>query len=83
MAKKKPAKRRGVVASARLAKKTVDALFVNGRGEQATQLVLQLPDGRYGGGWGPEPMFDRVQEALAKSYEAGYRKGFKEAADLY
>lgn len=45
-----------------IAERIRDAIMTNGNGDEAERLVLELPGGRDGGGWG--------REALAKQIEA-------------
>ena len=48
-----------------------EELFRNGFGEEAKRLVLELDDGRDGGGWSKKAAIDRIEAALrAYSKEA-------------
>jgi hypothetical protein len=47
-----------------VAQQIVDDLFRNGVGEQAVRLMLVLPDGRDGGGWGRRPAQDQIERIL-------------------
>ena len=40
-------------------------LFTNGDGSRARRLVLELPNGRDGGGWSEAPAADRIARTLA------------------
>lgn len=42
----------------------IDRLFVNGSGERAARLVLELPGGRDGGGWCERAVRDQIRAAL-------------------
>jgi hypothetical protein len=50
----------------RLAHEIAGVLFVNGAGEQADRLVLELPGKRAGGGWCYQAVVDRAKEVLEK-----------------
>lgn len=50
-----------------LARKIAADLFTNGAGEHARRLVLELEDGRNGGGWGELPAADRIAGVLARA----------------
>lgn len=39
-------------------------LFTNIAGQVAERLVLELPDGREGGGWGLEPAIRQIEKIL-------------------
>ena len=41
-------------------------LFINGSGQEAIRLRLELPDGEYGGGWGQQPVIDLITEILLR-----------------
>ena len=47
-----------------LAEEIVEALFTNVQGEKAKRLVLELEDGRDGGGWGRDPVRDVILRHL-------------------
>lgn len=47
-----------------LAEKVGAALFVNGNGDEAQRLVLELSNGRYGGGWSRNPACDAIDRVL-------------------
>ena len=47
-----------------LAEWIVSDLFTNGVGQKAKRLVLELEDGRDGGGWGRGPAKDRIETIL-------------------
>jgi hypothetical protein len=49
-----------------LAEEITDRLFTNGANEKARRLVLELKDGRNGGGWGREPVRDMILDVLRK-----------------
>jgi hypothetical protein len=44
----------------------VERLFTNGAKETARRLVLELENGRNGGGWGKEPVRDLILDVLKK-----------------
>lgn len=48
----------------KLANEIVEYLFSNGVGKRARRLVLELTDGRNGGGWGKEPMRDAIIDKI-------------------
>ena len=50
----------------KIAQEIADDLFTNGFGEKASRLVLELADGRDGGGWGKKPAIDRIKDILKK-----------------
>lgn len=43
-----------------LADEIVEALFVNGAGQKGKRLILELEDGRDGGGWSKGPVRDVI-----------------------
>lgn len=43
-----------------LADEIVKTLFVNGAGQKAKRLVLELEDGKDGGGWGKKSVRDVI-----------------------
>ena len=47
-----------------VAEQIVTRLFTNGAGQDAKRLVLELEDGRDGGGWGREPVRDVIVNVL-------------------
>ena len=47
-----------------VAESIVDDLMTNGNGDKADRLVLELPDGRDGGGWSRSAAIDRVAKIL-------------------
>ena len=47
-----------------IAVRIAEELFTNGQGEEAVRLRLELPDGRYGGGWGQKPVIDKITDVL-------------------
>lgn len=49
-----------------IAKRIAKHLFTNGANERATRLVLQLPDGRDGGGWCEKAVRDSIARMLAE-----------------
>lgn len=44
-----------------------EELFINGAGEKAKRLVLELEDGSNGGGWGKKPMIDIILKHLKRT----------------
>lgn len=60
----KPGSSATVVERRALAEHVVDTLCCNGAGERASRLVLELPDGRDGGGWGRLAAIDAVAKVL-------------------
>lgn len=54
-----------------------EQLLTNGGGEVAERLVLMLPDGRDGGGWGAAPLVDRVLTLVRE----GRAQALEEAAE--
>lgn len=48
----------------KLAKLVARTLFTNGSGERAARLVLELSDGRDGGGWNERAVRLRIYEKL-------------------
>ena len=48
----------------RKADQIVTLLFTNAAGQEAKRLVLELEDGRDGGGWGKEPVRDLIIDTL-------------------
>lgn len=53
-----------------LAERIARDLFTNGGGERAQRFVLELPDGRNGGGWIEAAAADRIEDALARHMES-------------
>jgi hypothetical protein len=51
-----------------IAVEIVDFLFVNGAGQKADRLVLELPGKKDGGGWSKGPAIDRIEELLKKRF---------------
>jgi len=47
-----------------LAKAIARAIFTTGSGQHAARLVLELPDGRDGGGWCEESVVDQILKVL-------------------
>jgi hypothetical protein len=54
------------LADRAIAEQIAAELFVNGSGEKARRLVLELEDGRNGGGWCKEAIVDRVADAIER-----------------
>lgn len=52
------------MSNQQLAAKIADDLFTNGCDEKAERLVLELPNGRDGGGWCKQAVADRILQAL-------------------
>ena len=50
-----------------LAEEIIKRLFTNGAGQKARRLVLELDDGREGGGWCATAARDQIVEALRRS----------------
>lgn len=50
-----------------VAREIADDLFRNGGGQVAERLVLELPDGREGGGWCHSAAIDRIATILQAS----------------
>lgn len=48
----------------KLARRITKKLFVNGFGDQATRLVLELENGRDGGGWCEEAVVDVIRDTI-------------------
>lgn len=53
--------------SKELAKQITDELFTNGIGERAKRLVLELEDGKDGGGWCKEAVEDVIERILKEN----------------
>lgn len=49
-----------------IANDVVAALFTNGAKQKASRLVLELENGRNGGGWSFQPARDHVAEVIEK-----------------
>lgn len=47
-----------------LATQITDKIFTNGAGDQAKRLVLELENGRNGGGWSKSAMRDFIRDIL-------------------
>lgn len=58
----------------KLAKQIAKSLFTNGFGERAQRLVLELPEGKNGGGWAEVAVVDVIAEHLAKQDKASTTK---------
>jgi hypothetical protein len=54
-----------------VARKIVDELFTNGDGQQAERLMMILPGGRDGGGWGRRPAQDKIERILRAALRGG------------
>lgn len=54
-------------ANRRLAEKIAAELFTNGSGDVAKRLVLELEDGRTGGGWAIRPMVDLIETLIGET----------------
>ena len=50
--------------AANIAKQIADELFKNGAGDEAKRLVLELENGRDGGGWGKQVVINIIKEHL-------------------
>lgn len=50
-----------------LAAEIADDLFTNGSGQKSTRLVMELPDGKDGGGWCHQALTSRVAKHLLGS----------------
>jgi len=48
----------------------VEELFTNGFGDKAQRLVLEMEDGRDGGGLSRAPIIDRIEAALLAHVKA-------------
>ncbi len=49
-----------------IADEVIKTLFTNGAGEKASRIVLELEDGRDGGGWAERPARVHVAEVIEK-----------------
>jgi hypothetical protein len=49
-----------------IADDVIKALFTNGAGQTASRLVLELENGRNGGGWGYRPARDFIVDVIEK-----------------
>jgi len=49
-----------------IANDVITALFTNGANQKARRLVLELENGRNGGGWSFQPARDHVAEVIEK-----------------
>ena len=49
-----------------IADEIVAALFTNGAKQKASRLVLELENGRNGGGWGYRPARDHIADVVEK-----------------
>jgi len=58
--------RQGMAKS--LAVRIAGELFINGAGEEAQRLVLELPTGGNGGGWCQKAVIDRVEAILREEF---------------
>ena len=54
-----------VPATRRLANRIADMLLANGAGDKGKRLVIELPDGRDGGGWCRDAIIGQVLHAVA------------------
>lgn len=61
----------------KLADEIVKALFINGAGEEAKRLVLELPDGRDGGGWSQDGAHGAISAQLRLHLPDGGLAKFK------
>jgi len=50
----------------KLAKEIAGKLFQNGAGQQARRLILELRDGKDGGGWSEKAVSDLIERHLLK-----------------
>lgn len=50
-----------------LAEKIAEQLFMNGMGEEANRLVLELPGKRDGGGWCKQAVVDVIMSVLERN----------------
>lgn len=48
-----------------IAENIVEELFINGNGDKAKRLVLELEDRSNGDGWGKKPMIDIIVKHLS------------------
>lgn len=53
----------------KLAATIADDLFTNGNGDEADHLVLELPNGRNGGGWCKSAVAGRIERAMNAAVE--------------
>ena len=48
----------------KIAEQITTGLFVMGQGQQARRLVLELPDGSAGGGWGRPAVLKKISQGI-------------------
>ena len=60
-----------------LAGQIADVLFINGAGEVAERLVLELPGKRDGGGWCRGAIIDQIADKLATNPIVGELQAFR------
>jgi len=65
-------KRTLVINKKLIAIKIANDLFKNGVGDIAKRLILELEDGRNGGGWSHGAVVDRI-ETILKSFEGNMK----------
>jgi len=53
----------------KLSERIAKELMTNGAGEEAQRLVLELPDGRDGGGWCKQSVIDTIETILQADFE--------------
>lgn len=54
----------------KLADEIAEYLFTNGSGQKAVRLVLELNNGKNGGGWSKEPARDAIASIIKKTMKA-------------
>jgi hypothetical protein len=60
-----------MIDAGKLAKEIAGGVFINGAGQEAWRLMLILPNGRNGGGWGRKPFEDQVRKIIEKALKHG------------
>ena len=53
----------------KISERIAEKLFTNGGGEKAQRLVLELPDGKDGGGWCKRAVVDVIDAVLQQTTE--------------
>lgn len=57
-----------------IANEIVEKLFINGTGQKAQRLVLELENGKGGGGWSKGPVRDVIATYITKAIKKGRLK---------
>lgn len=65
-----------------IANEILNGLFVNGNGDEARRLVLELPDGRNGGGWSRVGAYGQIVTILQRHLTSRALDGACESCKL-